>query len=414
MPSGAKLMSDSDAERAALTQRLKLGFQFASLAMLYYDYLLTLPDEVTYIWRSKWRLSSLFYIFCRYALVANLIYYLSIENPEIMDCDTGYIICGVLSIFGHIGIIAVWGLRTYAICDKNKYIAALLGLPGITTIVLLIVRAPVQRCKGPVQFAGIRGGISASMVVFDILAFSLASLRAWRTIRADRKARLSVKSSADYVIFSQGLAYMAPVFLLSVATLALNWKVDAKFTRFMNGFKLPIAGLLTSRFLLELRKWEYSTKRRGDPDSLSLPHYHSSTINDHSGEFSGSASVPRFSVQGTSTRGSLFEELGGDIGPRRWRNDELDDDDIEITKGDEDYEVETEMEEERRAPTSATKGKRRGGPGGQAEGNDESEVLSQSARRSKFSAQLEVSPSFAGPSQFRGRVKSSPTTNTIQ
>jgi Family of unknown function (DUF6533) len=53
--------------------------------MLYYDYLLTLPDEIRYIWRAPWRLSTLFYIFCRYALVANLIYHLSIKtDPPII------------------------------------------------------------------------------------------------------------------------------------------------------------------------------------------------------------------------------------------------------------------------------------------------------------------------------------------
>jgi hypothetical protein len=39
------------------------------------------------------------------------------------------------------GITAVWGLRTYAVCHRNKYILGLLGLSGSTTIILLLVRA---------------------------------------------------------------------------------------------------------------------------------------------------------------------------------------------------------------------------------------------------------------------------------
>ena len=49
-------------------------------ALLYYDYILTLPSEIKYIWRSKFRLSTVLYILCRYALVANVIYLLSISH----------------------------------------------------------------------------------------------------------------------------------------------------------------------------------------------------------------------------------------------------------------------------------------------------------------------------------------------
>ncbi|KAH6899346.1 hypothetical protein BKA70DRAFT_738158 [Coprinopsis sp. MPI-PUGE-AT-0042] len=66
--------------------RTTFSVQFAGLAFLYYDYILTLSDEIKYVWRSRWRLSTLFYIFCRYALVANVIYYLSIaKEPQILE-----------------------------------------------------------------------------------------------------------------------------------------------------------------------------------------------------------------------------------------------------------------------------------------------------------------------------------------
>lgn len=51
--------------------------QLASLALLYYDYLLTLPFEIKYIWTAPRKLSSFLYFCCRYALVANLIWMLA-------------------------------------------------------------------------------------------------------------------------------------------------------------------------------------------------------------------------------------------------------------------------------------------------------------------------------------------------
>ena len=49
-------------------------------ALLYYDYSLTFPDEIKYIWGSKLSLSALSYVGCRYALVANVVYILAYLN----------------------------------------------------------------------------------------------------------------------------------------------------------------------------------------------------------------------------------------------------------------------------------------------------------------------------------------------
>ena len=49
-------------------------------AVLYYDYALTFGMEVEYIWNSRFRASTMLYIWCRYALVANVIYLLNISK----------------------------------------------------------------------------------------------------------------------------------------------------------------------------------------------------------------------------------------------------------------------------------------------------------------------------------------------
>ncbi|KAF4566251.1 hypothetical protein EYR36_011667 [Pleurotus pulmonarius] len=64
----------------AATHYLQFDIQWSSLALLFFDYALTFPAEVKYIWGSKMRLSTFLYIFCRYALVANVLYLLAIAN----------------------------------------------------------------------------------------------------------------------------------------------------------------------------------------------------------------------------------------------------------------------------------------------------------------------------------------------
>ncbi|KAF8057982.1 hypothetical protein FPV67DRAFT_537853 [Lyophyllum atratum] len=50
------------------------------IALLYYDYALTFGMEIKYIWNEKFRISTFLYFCCRYSLVANIIYLLTISN----------------------------------------------------------------------------------------------------------------------------------------------------------------------------------------------------------------------------------------------------------------------------------------------------------------------------------------------
>lgn len=49
-------------------------------AFLYYDYGLTFDEEVEHIWGMNFSSSTLLYILCRYAMLANLLYLLAHLN----------------------------------------------------------------------------------------------------------------------------------------------------------------------------------------------------------------------------------------------------------------------------------------------------------------------------------------------
>lgn len=51
--------------------------------------------EVKYVWRQRFRASTLLYIFCRYALVANVLFLLAIGNDlrqEVSDLPSAELI----------------------------------------------------------------------------------------------------------------------------------------------------------------------------------------------------------------------------------------------------------------------------------------------------------------------------------
>ena len=86
-------------------------------AILYYDYLLTLPAELKFIWTQPKKPSTYFYLFCRYSLLANLLWLLEkAGRPEVaaagwdlqekgLSCNTVAKSAGALALFGHIGVL---------------------------------------------------------------------------------------------------------------------------------------------------------------------------------------------------------------------------------------------------------------------------------------------------------------------
>jgi hypothetical protein len=165
--------------------------------------------EVKYIWTSKFRTSTVLYIWCRYALAANIIYLLTIAKklnirvcispffcvPErdwiilcsvssqfpllstsrsILkcsqpSCEGGYIISSSLSLLGRAAVIreyqlphlciisshvtsVVWTARTYAVFGRNRFILIFFGAIGLTCIILDVVSHPFLVVALPIDF----------------------------------------------------------------------------------------------------------------------------------------------------------------------------------------------------------------------------------------------------------------------
>ncbi|KIJ36469.1 hypothetical protein M422DRAFT_179429, partial [Sphaerobolus stellatus SS14] len=145
--------------------------------LLYYDYFLTFGQEVRYIWKRKFGVTTLMYICCRYSLVANMIYTLAITDKLhslrkqlkyiTVSCTAAYQISTALSILARLAIVSmsylllsdtsyppmslvIWGMRTYAVFSEIKIIMAIFGPLGLILIVLAIIHVPSVRCTGTV------------------------------------------------------------------------------------------------------------------------------------------------------------------------------------------------------------------------------------------------------------------------
>ncbi|KAL4255636.1 DUF6533 domain-containing protein [Pleurotus pulmonarius] len=216
----------------AATHYLQFDIQWSSLALLFFDYALTFPAEVKYIWGSKLRLSTFLYIFCRYAGTSDSVLAYPIAQIQ-SHCDAWYKIIGALSVFGRAAVIVTFTGRTYAIYARNTYILIYLGLIGAACIVLDVMHVPGLRCVG------------SSSNPF-LMAFKVGG-------------RKQHSKGLINLIFEQGVLYFSIISLFTTAAVILNVEAPAGFfQRLLNAYTLPLSGLLTARFLLHIRAYERS------------------------------------------------------------------------------------------------------------------------------------------------------------
>ncbi|KAJ7572071.1 hypothetical protein C8J56DRAFT_994135 [Mycena floridula] len=272
---------------------LQICIQYSSIALLYYDYILTFPREVKYIWTRKFQLSSLLYIFCRYALIANILYLLAITNKLGDACDRWYKIIGVLSLLGRGSVIVTFIARTYAIYSGSRLVLVYLGVLGLTCLVLDITHVPGLRCSGPSKLPIVDTLLSILMVSFEFSSTWLLTLRSIQTLKMGGPWKTQ-RSGFVFLLFEQENSFVS---LFSVAAVVLNF--SGFLQRLVNALTLPISCLMTARFLLHLREWDHNRATKFGVSSTKPSFVRTQTL-----------SIPVFSKPRTTP--SIIDEFGQD------------------------------------------------------------------------------------------------------
>ncbi|EIW87454.1 hypothetical protein CONPUDRAFT_134592 [Coniophora puteana RWD-64-598 SS2] len=302
------------------TQFVQFCIQYSSLALLYYDYILTFPLELQYMWRSKVKISTVFYWFCRYALLANLFYLFAIEKV-VDNCKGWYQFDGYLSIAGRGAVLGVFGFRTYAVWNKSKLVLAVMSFLWAVVIALDFWHTTGDKCSGGTAPDIVVANTALSIVVcvFECTGTVLLGIRCLKARRAFKKSNQS-RPNDDIMSFMlrEGLVYFFGVFGFTFAAVVLNFEAPTGFLgKLLNALTLPVSGILSARLLLYLRQHNHRQKElamRGsqartftnaDGEEMdALPSFHAATMTS----LDGTRSI--FASSNADTYGE--GEFGGD------------------------------------------------------------------------------------------------------
>ncbi|TRM56064.1 hypothetical protein BD626DRAFT_520968 [Schizophyllum amplum] len=249
------MASDSPQAEKQYQHFVQYCLQWSSITLLYYDFSLTFASERKLIWERKFGVTTLLFVLCPYALVANVVYLLAISH-KIVDCDSAYQSISALSVLGRTAVLSTWATRTWAVWGRNIYIITFLGLLVCACTALDCYQASGAQCTGPATHQEVSDVLSIMVVVFEFSSTALTMYRCIPAMREQRRMETPITSqqTLGVAIFQQGLMYYCAVSLFTVTALILNYvTAEGFFQRLLNAFTLPISGILTARFILHLR-----------------------------------------------------------------------------------------------------------------------------------------------------------------
>ncbi|TRM59601.1 hypothetical protein BD626DRAFT_507728 [Schizophyllum amplum] len=186
--------------------------QYQHITLLYYDFTLTFASERKLIWGRTLGVTTLLFVLCRYALVANVVYLLAISH-KIVECS------------GRAAVLSTWAARTWAVWGRNPYI-----------INCVSSSIPID---GALLTHSADNALSIMVVVFEFLSTALTMYRCIPAVREQRRMQTSdiFQRTLLFAIFQQGAA----VSLFTVTALVLNYKGFPQ--RLLNAFTLPLASV---------------------------------------------------------------------------------------------------------------------------------------------------------------------------
>jgi len=250
----------------------------AATALIVYDVLIGLHDEIQYVWKWKRRMSgaSFLYYVLRYAPLLNrgsVLFSLVYMDRNSLSCQTLSWIYEMLSFFTFASIAVLSALRVYAVWDGNRALFILLLLLGLVLpSVHLVIRVfpavpeittpwytsmtcrlsladPLSSTSLPEATASLLLIVSRfASVASDLLVVFLVS---WKTIVLPRQAILQrISSSLVVTMLKEGTIYFIILVAFSVSLMFAfsHANYDGSFDLI-----LVISSILMARFFVHLR-----------------------------------------------------------------------------------------------------------------------------------------------------------------
>ncbi|KAG2367580.1 hypothetical protein BDR07DRAFT_1606022 [Suillus spraguei] len=272
-------------------QQTWLFYIYAILAgnsVLIYDHIVTLPQEVAFIWRRPKALSAILFLLNRYvALLSNICSLVTDFIPDSDESCSKYLLYRELAIIIQAMVVCIiMAIRTYALYGCSKRL--------LTWMVIVMTALAIVACAGTfgqysgdvkiLQEVGCNAAISkmvaariglawVALSVFDLFIFVLTM---YRTYKINSLLRLSLITGKDIidVIFRDGAMFFGVMTLFNITNILTFYIGPVGLRGSLATFTSCMSVTLISRLMLNLHQTIdtgiFSTPAQDDGPSLPI------------------------------------------------------------------------------------------------------------------------------------------------
>ncbi|KAG1843090.1 hypothetical protein C8R48DRAFT_736949 [Suillus tomentosus] len=245
--------------------------------------MVTLPEEIMFIWRRPKAMSAVLFLVNRYVAVlgnvSDLIGNFLPVSPEV--CSKYLVVVEALRFFQQIFICLTLALRTYALYGRSRRLLIWMGIISLVLLAGALAGTFGDDSDAAVDAGDcyeiyttattVRHGMAwVAMFIYELLIFVLTIFKAWKT----RGLRFSLISRRDLlnVIFQDGVMYFAGMTLVNLSNI-LTYLCGSEILKGnLGSFTTCMSVTLISRLMLNLHGCVdtgiFSTPAETSPDVL--------------------------------------------------------------------------------------------------------------------------------------------------
>ncbi|OCH88025.1 hypothetical protein OBBRIDRAFT_115510 [Obba rivulosa] len=262
------------------------AFVVAGLTALVYDHILTFGDEVTLIWRGRFGLVSVIFLFNRYlipfVLMIDVYESFGVSTGSVLFCKIWTVLQSYLTIVSFMSIHTIVAWRLYVLHMGLRWIGRLLWIAGVlyaasstTIITAALVRMiadlhPVaHQCVGEIPSFLWTAWLPS--IVFESLLFGLT---VQAMLKQERRHSLNPLS---LLLYRDGMLYFVAVTFCTLFSLLVWALAGPTFLGLARYFALAMVNIAGSRLVLNLKGFAASRQLSVDQKSA-LPSSSSSDL----------------------------------------------------------------------------------------------------------------------------------------
>ncbi|KZV86298.1 hypothetical protein EXIGLDRAFT_750161 [Exidia glandulosa HHB12029] len=236
----------------------------ASACLFMYDYVVTLPDEISLVWPAAWGPGKILFLLARYVTwpEITLAVYQQLSDIPATECH---------SFFTYFSWSTVWGigvaemilmLRTWALWNRKQSI--LIGLVTLFCAIWAPISYIISVVNAKTTFVasssfspalsgcfvtGSTSLISVAWILLTCFDFVILGLTIIKGLEHFKHQSSTLLSS----LYRDGLLYFVYLFSIALANVIVLYTTPPEFTILLNNFQRVLHAMLSCRIILQLR-----------------------------------------------------------------------------------------------------------------------------------------------------------------